>query len=361
MSADEYGTRAEYATFGLAPATRAGGVLSNGSFQAHRDFWDFVVDGTPLLLRLADLDAVSPLAADLGPSIFTAHVRRLLLESGAPLAGGRYVIYGCPECEGLACGAVTAVIERDGPDIVWRDFLWQTAETPDPERDGYHGIGPYRFRGEEYRAQLGRLLAADGEACDPAAPPRRVLLVGQRVAVLAKLAAALRAIGIGAEISRDAAGADADELRTYGAVAFGRAIDEGERAAVREAFAAAGADAVFVDGLPPIIPLLVARIEQALDRTPEEQRRLRGLRTAERGSGHGGGPAAEVVVDVAMESRVELVGYRLDRLHRTRVHELADQVLEPGTHRVPLPTAGRGELHVVARATGSVLVAPARR
>jgi hypothetical protein len=130
---------AEYATFGLAPAMRAGGVLANGAYQAHREFMDFIVDGRPLLFRLSDLDAVSLLASDVPPTVFTAHVRRLLLKAEPPLAGGRYIIYGCPECEGLECGAVTAVIERDGDDIVWRDFAWQTDETADVEWDGYHG------------------------------------------------------------------------------------------------------------------------------------------------------------------------------------------------------------------------------
>ncbi len=139
---------AEYATFGLAPAMRAGGVLANGDYQAHRDFVDFIVDGRPLLYQLSDLDAVSPLASDVPPAIFTAQVRSLLLEADAPLEGGRYVIYGCPECEDLACGAVTAVIERHGDDYVWRDFAWQTDEHADLERNGYHGIGPFRFRGE---------------------------------------------------------------------------------------------------------------------------------------------------------------------------------------------------------------------
>ncbi|MCZ9348024.1 oxidoreductase, partial [Streptomyces sp. TRM76130] len=97
---------AEYTAFGLAPATRTGGVLAGGAYRIHRDFLDFIVDGRPLLFRLSDLDAVSPLAADVPPAVFTAQVRGLLLETEAPLPGGRYVLYGCPECEDLACGAV---------------------------------------------------------------------------------------------------------------------------------------------------------------------------------------------------------------------------------------------------------------
>ncbi len=34
---------------------------------------------------------------------------------------------------------MTAVIERDGEDVIWRDFAWQTGAHADLERDGYHG------------------------------------------------------------------------------------------------------------------------------------------------------------------------------------------------------------------------------
>ncbi|CAM5263079.1 hypothetical protein SANTM175S_00133 [Streptomyces antimycoticus] len=107
------------------------------------------------------------------------------------------------------------------------DFVWQTGDTPDVERDGYHGIGPYRFRGEQYRAALKRLLTADGAPAPGVPTGPRALLIGQRAAVLAKLAAALRTIGIGAEITLDAVRAHADELRKYGAVVFGRTVGRG--------------------------------------------------------------------------------------------------------------------------------------
>ncbi|MFE3324376.1 oxidoreductase [Streptomyces sp. NPDC059176] len=334
---------AEYATFALAPAVRAGGVLVDGGYQVHRDFVDFIVDGRPLLFRLADLDAVSPLASDVPPSIFVHQVRSLLLEADPPLPDGRHVIYGCPECEALACGAVTAVIERDGGDVIWRDFAWQTDEEADLERGGYHGIGPFRFRADQYRAALERLLVDEQTR-----PRRRVLLIGPRAAVLARLAAALRGIGVGAEIAQDATGVPAEELRTYGAVAFGGAVREAERAAVRAAFTGAGVDVAYVEGLAPVVPLLVAQIEHALDRAPSERRRLAELTVVE-------GAAA---VTVTCACRVRIVAYRLDLLHRTHVHDVFDGTLEPGTHRIPLggqPTRRRSFL--VARAVGSVLVA----
>ncbi|MFD3582348.1 oxidoreductase [Streptomyces sp. NPDC058683] len=333
---------AAYATFGLAPAMRAGGVRADGGYQVHRDFVDFVVDGSPLLFQLSDLDAVSPLASDIPPAIFTAQVRSLLLESGAPLPDDRYIIYGCPECEDLACGAVTAVIERDGEDYVWRDFAWQTGEHADLELNGYHGIGPFRFPGPEYREALGALLEDSGPP-----PGRRVLLIGARVALLAKLAAALRTIGIGADITRDADGVPAEELRGYGAVAFGPTVGETERAAVRKAFDRAGVEVAYVDGLAPIVPLLVAQIEHALDRSPLPQRRLTHLIAADGAAG----------IEVTSPCRVRLTAYRLDRLSRLHSQDLFDGVLEPGSHRIPLDgKAAKDGSYVVARTSGSVLV-----
>lgn len=344
---------AVYANFGLAPAMRAGAVLADGGYQVHRDFVDFIVDGRPLLHRLSDLDAVSPLASDVPPAIFTAQVRGLLLEADAPLPDGRYVIYGCPECADLACGAVTAVIERIDDDYVWRDFAWQTEDEVDLRLNGYHGIGPFRFEGGAYRSALGALLdRPDAVADQGPAPRRRVLLIGARVAVLARLAAALRTIGIGADFTRDAEDVPADELRGYGAVAFGRAIGERERTAVRRAFERAGVEVAYVDGLAPIVPLLVAQIEHALDRGPRERRRLTALSVTD--------GAADI--EVTSPCRVRLTAYRLDRLYRTHTHELLDDVLEPGHHRLPLDAkAVRGQSYVVARTTGSVLVTAVAR
>ncbi|MCZ7456813.1 oxidoreductase [Streptomyces sp. WMMC940] len=338
---------AEYATFALAPAVRAGGFLAGGGFEVHRDFLDFVVDGRPLLLLLSDVDAVSPLASDVPPAIVIRQVRGLLLDAEAPLPGGRHVLYGCPECEELGCGAVTAVIERQGNDVVWRDFAWQTDETADLELNGYPGTGPFRFRADAYRAALERLL--DGTATGPR---RRVLLVGARATSLTRLAAALRTIGIGADIARDTAGVPAEELRAYGAVVFGGTVTETERAAVLVAFTDSGAHAACVDALADVVPVVVAQVEQVLHRGPAEHRRLTGLTASGRTAS----------VTVASACRVRLVAHRLDRLHRTRSHEVFDGTLEPGTHRIPLDGgAVRGRAFVVARAAGGVLVAAVTR
>ncbi|GGY37569.1 hypothetical protein [Streptomyces tanashiensis] len=141
-----------YTPLDLVSAARPGGE------HLHHDF---LVDGRPLLHRLDEtdgFDTVSPLAADIPPTVRAEHAHRLLLADGS-----RQVIHSCPDCEDPGCGAVTAVVAREGGDVVWRDFAWQTGPTADPEREGYPGVGPYRFHAATYRSVLLRLL--ESSAC----------------------------------------------------------------------------------------------------------------------------------------------------------------------------------------------------
>ncbi|MFJ5832557.1 hypothetical protein [Streptomyces sp. NPDC093089] len=148
-----------YTSLDLAPADGAGGASTPQR--------DVLVDGRALLHRLDEVDgvdAVSPLAADLPPTIRAGHAELLLLADGT-----RRVIHSCPDCDDPGCGAVTAVVERSGEDVVWRDLAWQTGPAVDPDRDVYPGIGPYLFHGATYRAVLHRLLAENtGDTDEPA-------------------------------------------------------------------------------------------------------------------------------------------------------------------------------------------------
>lgn len=168
-----------YTTLDLAPAVLpdAGGALP-GAFTRPRpraEDVDLVVDGRALLHRLDEaegVDTVSPLAGDLPPALRAEHVRGLLDPDAIALrlTGGRRVIYSCPDCEDLGCGAVTAVVEHDGEDVVWRDFAWQTGPTADPAREGYPGVGPYRFHRTTYRTVLRRLGPEPRPELRPEAP-----------------------------------------------------------------------------------------------------------------------------------------------------------------------------------------------
>ncbi|MFG3489732.1 hypothetical protein [Streptomyces sp. NPDC047972] len=160
---------AVYTTLDLAPAALpdGGGVPSRTPVRPRPrpEDLDLVVDGRSLLHRLdgaEGADTVSPLAGDLPPALRAEHVRALLAPDAdggpaAALPGGRRVVYSCPDCEDLGCGAVTAVVEHDGEDVVWRDFAWQTGTSVDLEREGYPGVGPYRFDRTTRRTVLRRL------------------------------------------------------------------------------------------------------------------------------------------------------------------------------------------------------------
>lgn len=177
---------------------------------------------------------------------------------------------------------------------------------------------------------------------------RRVLLVGPRTGLFARLAAALRTSGIGADITREAAGAHEEELRAYGALAFDRTVGEDERSAVRAALAAAHATAVCVEPLAPVVPLLAAQLEQALGPRHPGPHLLAALTAA---------PGEARLVTTAA-ARIRLTGYHRDRLRRTHAHPLFDSRPEPGEHRLPLDAR---IAFVVARTDGEVLVARAGR
>ncbi|MFJ2054477.1 hypothetical protein ACIOMM_00890 [Streptomyces sp. NPDC087908] len=188
---------AVYTTLDLVPAALpdGGGVPSRALVRPRPrpEDVDLVVDGRSLLHRLdgaEGADTVSPLAGDLPPALRAEHLRALLAPEadggrGAVLPAGRRVVYSCPDCEDLGCGAVTAVAEHDGEDVVWRDFAWQTGPSVDLEREGYPGVGPYRLHRTTLRTLLRRLgpgpEAADSRPVpEPAAPAATAPATGPR-------------------------------------------------------------------------------------------------------------------------------------------------------------------------------------
>ena len=186
------------------------------------------------------------------------------------------------------------------------------------------------------------------------------MLVGKRASVLTRLVAALHERGIEAEQVRtvDGSGLEAgaagepgpDGRRGYDVVGFGRAVREADRARLREAFTAADPETVFVDGYAPIIPLLVAQFEQALDRRPRTARLL--VDAAVRGG----------IVDLELRSRnrLRITSYRLDALHRTRERMVFDRDADAGPHSATLDprTARSPRAFVVIRAGDETAALP---
>ncbi len=122
-----------------------------GSGRTQRDYLDFIVDGQPLSEKIG-----GDLASCLGWFVAaenTKAVRRLLLEESADLPNNRRSLYVCPECGDLECGAITAVIERGGDKIIWRDFGFQrNSDDVTPVR-GYRDIS-FAFERAQYNQAL---------------------------------------------------------------------------------------------------------------------------------------------------------------------------------------------------------------
>ena len=172
---------------------------------------------------------------------------------------------------------------------------------------------------------------------------RRVLLIGKRASVLTRLAAALEADGVQADLVREVVdGGGVSRLGGYGVVAFGRAVKAADRERMRRAFAEADPDVVFVDGYAPIIPLLVAQCEQALDRRPLGRRTL--VDAAVR--------AGIVDLELRGPCALRITAYRLDALFRTHEKVIFDREVDAGPHSAALGprTARSRNAFVVIRA-----------
>ncbi len=121
-------------------------------------------------------------------------------------------------------------------------------------------------------------------------------------------------------MTQDVSGADRCQLRQYAAVAFGRAVGEADRSRMKARFRAPNPQVVYVDGLPPITPLLVAQFEEALDRRSETERKIRAVAVAN----------GRIELELRAPTRVLLTAYRLTRLYRTRTEQLVDERLQSG-------------------------------
>ena len=116
---------------------------------------DFLVNGSSMLAELGrrsggHSDLMGCLAK--GPVQFkTETVSRLRAAASPDTETGRVILYLCPECGDIGCGAYTVVVERDGATYVWRSFAYE---------NGYEAaalvedIGPFRFESQQYDAAI---------------------------------------------------------------------------------------------------------------------------------------------------------------------------------------------------------------
>jgi hypothetical protein len=111
----------------LAPLIREGTQCANGTSKSERHFLDFVVDGESLWEALVGErhGMVSILCAEYSADETAKAVGRLILNEKADLPNDRRSLFVCSECGDLGCGAITAVVERQGETITWKAFGYE--------------------------------------------------------------------------------------------------------------------------------------------------------------------------------------------------------------------------------------------
>lgn len=127
-----------------------------GGSKTARTTFDFLIDGRSLFDAVdgANLDLCGVADCERRDRNVTA-VSHLLLESVPPVPGGRQVIFVCPECGDLGCGAITCEVVRDGDSVIWRRFGYENDyDEKMSDFESYAALGPFTFEWNVYRQIL---------------------------------------------------------------------------------------------------------------------------------------------------------------------------------------------------------------
>ncbi len=81
-------------------------------------------------------------------------VGRLLLREKADLPNDRRSFFVCSKCGDLGCGAITAVVERQGDTITWKAFGYENTYEDKILLDAYSTVGPFTFDATAYERTL---------------------------------------------------------------------------------------------------------------------------------------------------------------------------------------------------------------
>ena len=83
-------------------------------------------------------------------------LKQLLLRESPETSTERRLIYVCPECADIGCGAYGCKITKSGNTYVWSDFAYENGyEEPNPIED----LGPFEFSADNYEAVVRRAYA----------------------------------------------------------------------------------------------------------------------------------------------------------------------------------------------------------
>ncbi len=128
-----------------------------GANQSAREYYDFIVSGKSLktILNIETSDYITLF----GWGTNQDYVRHILnvfrLKEKSEIDSGRVMIYVCPECGDIDCGAITATIKDLGDRIVWSEFGYETNYSGLTET--YENIKPIEFGRTNYFAAFSKI------------------------------------------------------------------------------------------------------------------------------------------------------------------------------------------------------------
>jgi hypothetical protein len=124
---------------------------------------DFVVNGNSLfeLVNAKQLDMCGRFSSDLGS--VQNELIQLVFQTGTPSdkSPNRIMLFVCPECGDLSCGAITFTIIRENDTVTWSDFAYEN-DYDDSMTDftSFVGIGPFTFSLSDYLNVISRAINA---------------------------------------------------------------------------------------------------------------------------------------------------------------------------------------------------------
>jgi hypothetical protein len=132
-------------------------IRKGSSNRTEREYLDFVVSGQSLknILGIENADYTTLIGFGTKREYDKQILNIFRLKEKSYLATGRVMIYVCPECGDIDCGAITAVILDLGSKIVWKDFGYETGYGGVTEE--YPNFEPIEFDRQSYFAAFSGL------------------------------------------------------------------------------------------------------------------------------------------------------------------------------------------------------------
>lgn len=131
------------------------GSESNGCTVVERCSTDFLIDGESLLHTLVKVGGGH---ADFmgcfvkGFAVPAAKAAARLLSQAAPDSpSGRVLLYICPECGDIGCGAYSVRIEKTNTGYAWSDFAYENGYE---EPRIIKSVGPFFFERNAYESAI---------------------------------------------------------------------------------------------------------------------------------------------------------------------------------------------------------------